>query len=126
MVTNFKGTELSGNAYITVQMRGVPKGKYNSYLQVVAPRNCLHGEFIEGQDGTACETAECLNSWSLDYQFFLLRTGRGRRIIDRFHLTDAQVAMLASPQFREITRELDPFDPQYDYQMNYTRRKTEN
>jgi hypothetical protein len=101
---------LSGNAYITVKMRG--SNERTTPLKVSAPHNCNHAE------GSVCETAECLNSWSLDWQFFLRRTNRGRSIIEQFHLTDDQVATLESDQFRNIRTSHDPFDPQYDRSSN--------
>lgn len=104
----WQGKMLSGNSYISVKMR--ESVDTPTPLKVVIPNNCNHGENM------CCETAECLNSWSLDYKFYLPRTARGRSIIDQFHLTDDQVMMLASDNFRSINPSSDPFDKQYDRQ----------
>ena len=93
-MTNVSDLSLSGYAYISVRMRG--ENDKPSPLRIVAERNCNHGE------GMACETAECLNSWSLDYQFFLRRTARGRAIIKRFHLDEDKLMILESESFRPL------------------------
>lgn len=115
MATNYRGTELSGGAYVSIQLRDDGDVRLGALL-IVSPANCNHGdpEASTHGEGTACETAECLNSWSLDWRMFLTRTIRGRAIIERFHLTDEQVAMLASTEHRPIYTDHDPFARQYD------------
>jgi len=97
---------LSSNSYISVKLRG--ELEKASTLKVVMPNNCNHAENM------CCETAECLNSWSLDWQMFLRRTNRGRAIIKQFELTDDQVMMLESDNFRPIHPNSDPFDAKFD------------
>lgn len=120
MTKAFAG-ELSGYSYISIRVR--ENGTRTAPLRLVSPRNCNHGGEDNGYDdryeGVACETAECLNSWSLDHQFYLRRTARGRLLIARFALTDDEVNLLASPDFRDIRTTFDPFD-----QARYDRTRT--
>lgn len=96
---------LSGNAYISVIMRDGTGER--SRIPLVAATNCDHTY-------TICPTAECLNSWSLDYRLFMRRTGGGRKLTDQFHLTDAALVTLMAPEYRDIHPSNDPFDATYD------------
>lgn len=111
-MTKRLGADLSSNVYISIQLRGsdLPPNA----LKVVHPRNCNHGGQSGDEDGTACETAQCLNSWSLDHIIYLHRTKRGRRIVSRFHLTDDDVSLLANVDFRPSNPQYDPFRPEFD------------
>lgn len=107
-LARYNGREISSNTYVAARVRGDAEGRPTlASLVVVAPQNCDHTH-------TICETAECLNSWSLDWQLYLQRTNRGRDIIQRFHLTDDQLRTLASGEFRDIRPRFDVFDRQYD------------
>lgn len=96
---------LSGNAYLSAIMRYAPTERIR--LPIVAAENCDHTY-------TVCPTAKCLNSWSLDYQFFMQRTGGGRKIAEQFHLDDTAQVGLMLPDARHPHPRHDPFDSQYD------------
>ena len=99
---------LSGNAYVSARMRPEPNvPATRCRLPLVHPRNCDHTY-------TLCMTARCLNSWSLDYQLFLIRTGGGRRIAEQFHMWGDKVGLVGAVSARPIHPQFDPFDDQYD------------
>lgn len=72
-----QGYMASGNSYISVVMRDDQRpGKVPYYRD---PDKCDHAWAM-------CPTWECIESWSMDYEVLLHRTGAGRRLAEALNI----------------------------------------
>jgi hypothetical protein len=75
----------SGNNYISVVMRdGHKPGRVPFYRN---PEKCDHG-------WSMCPTWECIESWSMDYEVLLHRTGAGRELAETLDIDAEKFAQL--------------------------------
>lgn len=83
-VASNKSISLSGNTYVSAMLRE-NEGRYPPRDFIVRlpyvedARQCQHGV-------TICSTWECVESWSVDYEVRLWRTGAGREIARKLRL----------------------------------------
>ena len=89
---------LSGNAYVSARIRSwAADDTKMARLPIRSTKNCEHTY-------TVCESRECIESWSCDWNLYLKRTGGGRRLIEALELTDEEVHALCDDSNRPINK----------------------